>query len=124
MAQVDSSVGGKTAVNHADGKNLIGAFYQPRLVLIDVSVLRTLPRRELCAGLAEVIKYGVIEDAQFFHLLEQEIGALARLDEDLLIETIALPVPSKRGSSKSTSAKTIIVQCSISVTRSVTPWKR
>lgn len=89
LAQVDSSVGGKTGVNHADGKNLIGAFYQPRLVLIDVSVLRTLPRRELCAGLAEVIKYGVIEDAQFFRLLEQEIAAIARLDEDLLIETIA-----------------------------------
>ncbi len=89
LAQVDSSVGGKTGVNHADGKNLIGAFYQPKLVLIDVSVLHTLPRRELCAGLAEVIKYGVIEDAQFFRLLEQKIAALARLDEDLLIETIA-----------------------------------
>ena len=70
LAQVDSSVGGKTGVNHADGKNLIGAFYQPKLVLIDVEVLRTLPRRELVAGLAEVIKYGVIEDAQLFRLLE------------------------------------------------------
>jgi 3-dehydroquinate synthase len=89
LAQVDSSVGGKTGVNHADGKNLIGAFYQPKLVLIDVSMLGTLPRRELCAGLAEVIKYGVIQDAKFFHLLEQKIAALARLDEELLIETIA-----------------------------------
>ena len=89
LAQVDSSVGGKTGVNHADGKNLIGAFYQPKLVLIDVSVLRTLPRRELMAGLAEVIKYGVVEDANFFALLEQKIDLLAQLDKDLLIETIA-----------------------------------
>ena len=77
LAQVDSSVGGKTGVNHADGKNLIGAFYQPKLVLIDVSVLRTLPRRELVAGLAEVIKYGVIEDANLFTLLEQKIASLS-----------------------------------------------
>ena len=89
LAQVDSSVGGKTGVNHADGKNLIGAFYQPKLVLIDVSVLRTLPRRELIAGLAEVIKYGVIEDADLFALLEQKIASLTQLNEDLLIETIA-----------------------------------
>ena len=89
LAQVDSSVGGKTGVNHADGKNLIGAFYQPKLVLIDVSVLRTLPRRELIAGLAEVIKYGVIEDANFFSMLEHKIALLAQLDENLLIETIA-----------------------------------
>lgn len=89
LAQVDSSVGGKTGVNHADGKNLIGAFYQPKLVLIDVSVLRTLPRRELVAGLAEVIKYGVIEDASLFALLEQRINSISQLDEDLLIETIA-----------------------------------
>ncbi len=66
LAQVDSSVGGKTAVNHEDGKNLIGAFYQPKLVLIDIAVLRSLPRRELIAGLAEVIKYGIIEDAALF----------------------------------------------------------
>lgn len=89
LAQVDSSVGGKTGVNHADGKNLIGAFYQPRMVLIDVAVLRTLPRRELIAGLAEVIKYGVIEDGELFSLLEQKIAQLTELDEDLLIETIA-----------------------------------
>ncbi|MET0691969.1 MAG: 3-dehydroquinate synthase family protein, partial [Candidatus Binatia bacterium] len=72
LAQVDSSVGGKTAVNHRDGKNLIGAFYQPRLVLIDVEMLRSLPRRELVAGLAEVIKYGIIEDAELFSVLEDK----------------------------------------------------
>jgi 3-dehydroquinate synthase len=89
LAQVDSSVGGKTGVNHADGKNLIGAFYQPRLVLIDVDVLATLPRRELVAGLAEVIKYGVIEDPALFALLESQIENLVQLDRDLLIQTIA-----------------------------------
>jgi 3-dehydroquinate synthase len=89
LAQVDSSVGGKTGVNHADGKNLIGAFYQPRLVLIDVDALATLPQRELVAGLAEVIKYGVIEDAALFALLELKIEKLLQLDRDLLIQTIA-----------------------------------
>jgi 3-dehydroquinate synthase len=89
LAQVDSSVGGKTAVNHRDGKNLIGAFYQPRLVLIDVEVLRSLSRRELVAGLAEVIKYGIIEDADLFGLLENEIDRLIGLDLELLIRVIA-----------------------------------
>jgi 3-dehydroquinate synthase len=89
LAQVDSSVGGKTGVNHEDGKNLIGAFYQPKLVLIDVTVLRTLPRRELVAGLAEVIKYGIIEDPVLFHLLEDKIERLLGLDQDLLIRVIA-----------------------------------
>ena len=89
LAQVDSSVGGKTGVNHQDGKNLIGAFYQPRLVLIDVEVLRSLPRRELIAGLAEVIKYGIIEDPGLFHLLEQELNGLIGLDRELLIQVIA-----------------------------------
>jgi len=89
LAQVDSSVGGKTGVNHKDGKNLIGAFYQPKLVLIDVAVLRTLPRRELVAGLAEVIKYGIIEDPALFCLLEEKIERLLGLDRDLLIQVIA-----------------------------------
>jgi 3-dehydroquinate synthase len=89
LAHVDSSVGGKTGVNHADGKNLIGAFYQPKLVLIDIATLKTLPRRELGAGLAEVIKYGVIEDAALFCLLEERIDKLVELDSDLLIQTIA-----------------------------------
>jgi len=89
LAQVDSSVGGKTGVNHAGGKNLIGAFYQPKLVLIDVAVLKTLPRREIVAGLAEVIKYGVIDDPALFASLEAEIEKLLQLDDEPLIETIA-----------------------------------
>ncbi len=76
LAQVDSSVGGKTGVNHPEGKNLIGAFHQPRVVMIDTNTLMTLPDRELRAGLAEVIKYGAICDTGFFEWLEQNIDAL------------------------------------------------
>ena len=82
LAQVDSSVGGKTGVNHPQGKNLIGAFHQPQIVLIDTSTLATLPARELRAGLAEVIKYGAITDAGFFAWLEENIAALLDLDPD------------------------------------------
>jgi 3-dehydroquinate synthase len=89
LAQVDSSVGGKTAVNHQEGKNLIGAFYQPRLVLIDVAVLQSLPRRDLVAGLAEVIKYGIIADSALFKLLEEKIPKLIGLDHVLLTQVIA-----------------------------------
>ncbi len=89
LAQVDSSVGGKTGINHQDGKNLIGAFYQPRLVLIDVAVLQSLPRRELVAGIAEVIKYGIIEDPALFKMLEKEMAKLLGLDCELLIQVIA-----------------------------------
>jgi len=88
LAMVDSSIGGKTGVNHQEGKNLVGAFYQPRLVLIDVAVLQSLPRREFIAGLAEVIKYGVIEDPALFKLLEEKIGKLTSLDRALLTEVI------------------------------------
>jgi 3-dehydroquinate synthase len=76
LAQVDSSVGGKTGVNHPQGKNLIGAFHQPRVVMIDTETLATLPERELKAGLAEVIKYGAICDREFFAWLESNIQAL------------------------------------------------
>jgi len=89
LAQVDSSVGGKTGINHEEGKNLIGAFYQPRLVLIDVAVLRSLPRRELLAGLAEVIKYGVIESPELFALLERKLDQLLALDREVLLEAVA-----------------------------------
>ena len=82
VAQVDSSVGGKTGVDHPKGKNLIGAFNQPRAVLIDPATLDTLPPREWIAGLAEVIKYGVIEDEAFFDYLERHIVPLLKLEED------------------------------------------
>lgn len=88
LAQVDSSVGGKTAVNHPGGKNLIGAFHQPSGVLIDTEVLMTLPTRELGAGLAEVIKYGIMADADFFTWLEKNIDALRQKNPDALSAAI------------------------------------
>ena len=88
LAQVDASVGGKTAINHPAGKNLIGAFYQPRLVMIDVDTLKTLPRREFIAGVAEVIKYGVILSPDLFMLLEDQLAHLLRLDPQLLIAVV------------------------------------
>lgn len=84
LAQVDSSVGGKTGVNHPEGKNLIGSFYQPRLVVIDLGVLRSLPGRELAAGLAEVIKYGIIQDPELFAFLEENLASIRDLDQDSL----------------------------------------
>lgn len=84
LAQVDSSVGGKTAVNHPLGKNMIGAFYQPQAVIADTTVLQTLPAREYAAGLAEVIKYGLIADADFFSWLEANMDALLRKDGQAL----------------------------------------
>lgn len=84
LSQVDSSVGGKTGVNHPLGKNMIGAFHQPRAVLIDTDTLRTLAPRELRAGLAEIIKYGILGDAEFFHWLEARMPALLALDEEAL----------------------------------------
>lgn len=88
LSQVDSSVGGKTGVNHPLGKNMIGAFYQPKAVIIDTDCLATLPRRELSAGLAEVIKYGIIWDAEFFAWLERNTAGLLALDASLLIQAI------------------------------------
>ncbi len=88
LAQVDSSVGGKTAINHPRGKNMIGAFYQPQLVLADTETLATLPARELRAGLAEVIKYGLILDATFFDWLEKNLAALLARDPVALIHAI------------------------------------
>ncbi|KAH6803727.1 3-dehydroquinate synthase [Perilla frutescens var. frutescens] len=82
MAQVDSSVGGKTGINHPLGKNLIGAFYQPQCVLVDTDTLNTLPDRELASGLAEVIKYGLIRDAPFFEWQEKNMAALLARDAD------------------------------------------
>jgi 3-dehydroquinate synthase len=89
LAQVDSSVGGKVGVNLKVGKNLVGAFYQPRLVLCDLDTLRTLPDREFSAGLAEVIKYGIIYDAPLFARLERNMAKLLRRDPTALAETVA-----------------------------------
>ncbi|MCW6623399.1 3-dehydroquinate synthase [Yersinia ruckeri] len=84
LSQVDSSVGGKTAVNHPLGKNMIGAFYQPASVIVDLNCLKTLPSREFASGLAEVIKYGIILDSDFFVWLENNIDALLALDMEAL----------------------------------------
>ncbi|MBW3697354.1 3-dehydroquinate synthase [Vibrio sp. T187] len=89
LSQVDSSVGGKTAVNHPLGKNMIGAFYQPKSVIIDTNCLSTLPEREFAAGIAEVIKYGIIYDAEFFSWLETNLEKLYQLDERALMTAIA-----------------------------------
>lgn len=88
LAQVDSSVGGKTAVNHPLGKNMIGAFHQPKAVLIDTEVLRTLPDRQLSAGIAEVIKYGLIRDAEFYQWLVVNMDGLLLRDPGILREAI------------------------------------
>ncbi len=88
LAQVDSSVGGKTAVNHPRGKNMIGAFHQPVCVLADTGTLETLPERELRAGLAEVIKYGLIGDAELFRWLEEHLDALLARDRAALAHAV------------------------------------
>jgi 3-dehydroquinate synthase len=88
LAQVDSAIGGKTAINHPLGKNMIGAFHQPRLVVSDISTLTTLPDRELSAGLAEVIKYGLITDREFLGWLEANIDRLVARDADALGQAV------------------------------------
>ena len=88
LAQVDSSVGGKTAINHPSGKNMIGAFHQPLAVLADVSTLATLPERELRAGLAEVIKHGLIRDLGFFEWIEANIGQLLARNTEALVHAV------------------------------------
>ena len=95
LAQVDSSVGGKTGVNHAEGKNLVGAFHQPRVVLIDTDTLSTLPDRELRAGIAEVIKYGAIVDRDFFEWLEGSMDGLLARDPGALATAIKVSCATK-----------------------------
>ena len=95
LSQVDSSVGGKTGVNHPLGKNMIGAFYQPQCVIADTDVLASLPKRELQAGLAEVIKYGLIDNLAFFEWLEKNIEALLAGDKELLAEAVRVSCSDK-----------------------------
>lgn len=95
LAQVDSSVGGKTAINHPLGKNMIGAFYQPRVVIADTDTLKTLPDRELSAGIAEVVKYGLIGDAKFFSWLEANMDRLVARDPAALTHAIEVACRNK-----------------------------
>ncbi|HCC45838.1 MAG TPA: 3-dehydroquinate synthase [Gammaproteobacteria bacterium] len=88
LSQVDSSVGGKTAVNHSLGKNMIGSFYQPKVVLIDTDTLASLPALELSAGLAEVIKHGILADCAYFNFVEANIDGLRSIDRDLMTQVI------------------------------------
>ncbi|MBK9655155.1 MAG: 3-dehydroquinate synthase [Rhodanobacteraceae bacterium] len=97
LAMVDSSVGGKTGVNLPQGKNLVGAFWQPRLVLADISTLRTLPEREYRAGLAEVVKYGAIGDLAFFEWLEAHADGLSARDETLIAQAVLRSCQHKAG---------------------------
>ena len=97
LAQVDSSVGGKTAVNHPRGKNMIGAFHQPRAVIADIDTLATLPPREYAAGLAEVLKYGLIGDAPFHAWLSANASAITARDAGCLIEIVRRSCANKRG---------------------------
>ena len=95
LAQVDSSVGGKTAVNHPLGKNMIGAFYQPRCVIADIATLDTLDDRQLSAGIAEVIKYGLIRDPEFFLWLEQNMAKLLARDPEALVYAVECSCQNK-----------------------------
>ncbi|MFO1490026.1 MAG: 3-dehydroquinate synthase [Kiritimatiellia bacterium] len=97
LAMVDSSVGGKTGINLPQGKNLVGAFHQPALVVADLSLLATLPRREFAAGMAEVVKYGVIRDAPFFHWLEQSFSDIQRQDVAALERVVRRSCELKAG---------------------------
>lgn len=95
LAQVDASVGGKTAINHVAGKNLVGAFHQPAAVIIDIATLTTLPPREFSAGMAEVVKYGVIRDADFLEWLEQHSDSINARDPETIIAMISRSVQNK-----------------------------
>lgn len=96
LSMVDSSVGGKTGINTAQGKNLVGAFYQPKKVLIDLDLLKTLPKREFISGYAEVAKYGLINNSDFFVWLEKNIGAIKKRKPEALLYAIAESCKAKR----------------------------
>jgi len=88
LAQVDASVGGKTAINHPLGKNMVGTFYQPQMVWTDLKLLRTLPKKEIVCGLGEIIKYGIIKDSEFFKLVAENLETILALDLELLQEVV------------------------------------
>ena len=112
LAQVDSSVGGKTGVNHPGGKNLVGAFHQPLAVLADTSTLDTLPDRELSAGLAEVVKYGLIADAEFLRLARAERRAASWPGtRQPCSMRFGVPARSRRRSWPRTSSSKAVVRC-------------
>jgi len=111
LAMVDASVGGKTAINHPLGKNMIGAFYQPRLVLADIDTLSTLPERELRAGIAEVIKYGLIRDAEFIDWLETHMPALLARETGALMTAVARSCAHKAEVWRQMSAKAESAPC-------------
>ena len=95
LAQVDASVGGKTAINHEQGKNMIGSFHQPKLVLIDTTYLSTLPEREIKCGLVEMIKHGLIYDKKYFHWLEENIDSISKLEDSIIVQAIKKSVEIK-----------------------------
>lgn len=97
MAQVDSSIGGKTAVDLPDGKNLLGTFYQPKAVFVDLKYLETLPEGEFINGLAEIVKYGVIDDLEFFHALEENVDAIKGHDKNILLGIVEHSCRVKKG---------------------------
>ena len=121
LAQVDSSVGGKTAINHPQGKNMIGAFYQPQAVIADMSLLDTLPERELSAGLAEVIKYGLLGDAAFLGWLEDNMPRLRARDPDALQYAVKRSCEMKADIVGQDEKNKACAPCSTSATPSVTP---
>ncbi len=124
LAQVDSSVGGKTAINSAAGKNLIGAFHQPSLVLADLDTLETLPARELAAGYAEVIKYGVLGDAEFFAWCETHGANMLAGDRPAREEAVARSVAARPASWRRTSVRPPArAPCSISAIHSAMRWR-
>ena len=124
LAQVDSSVGGKTAINTPKGKNLVGLFHQPRLVIADTGLLDTLPRRQLLGGYAEVVKYGLLGDAEFFTWLESH-GAAALNGETAAIEHAVAHSCTMKAAivTRDERAKRANGRCSISAIRSATRWK-
>jgi len=124
LAQVDSSVGGKTAINHARGKNMIGAFHQPAAVIADVGALATLPDRELRAGAAEVIKHGFALDAALVEWLEANLEALLGREPDALTHAVRRSCELRRRWWRRTSARADNARCSTWGTPSATPSRR